>query len=236
MATGFTRCRAGGQLNDSGSHLLDVVLWMVDLAPARVSAFMDYLDTEVDINSALSIVFENGALANFSVVGTGPGPGMWEDITIWGTKGAIYSRNGRVTCKYGGNAPVEVDANSLPSRFASPDQNFVDAILGRDEIQVPPVCGFARDSVDRGRMGVGRKRWPPGAGEAGEKAVGDWGWTSSRQCRGRSPCRPVAIQEAVMHMWKLTTYFGVARRCCCRLLGAGHCGRVEVPRGTQGAI
>ncbi|MDE2724587.1 MAG: Gfo/Idh/MocA family oxidoreductase [Gemmatimonadota bacterium] len=39
----------GGQLNDSGSHLLDIVLWMVDQAPTRVSAFMDNLDTEVDI-------------------------------------------------------------------------------------------------------------------------------------------------------------------------------------------
>ena len=132
----------GGQLNDSGSHLLDIVLWMVDQAPESVSAFMENLDTEVDINSALSIRFANGALANFSIVGTGPGPGMWEDITIWGTKGAIYSRNGKITCKYGGKAPVEIDADSLPSRFVSPDQNFVDAILGRDEIQVPPICGL----------------------------------------------------------------------------------------------
>ena len=132
----------GGQLNDSGSHLLDIVLWMVDQEPERVSAFMENLDTEVDVNSALSIAFANGALANFSIVGTGPGPGMWEDITIWGSKGAIYSRNGKVTCKYGGKAPVEVDAAGLPSRFVSPDQNFVDAILGRDEVQVPPVCGL----------------------------------------------------------------------------------------------
>ena len=132
----------GGQLNDSGSHLLDVVLWMVDQDPVVVSAFMDNLDAEVDINSAMSIQFANGALANFSVVGTGPGPGMWEDITIWGTKGAIYSRKGKLTCKYGGKPEVEVDADSLPSRFSSPDQNFVDAILGKDEIQVPPICGL----------------------------------------------------------------------------------------------
>jgi predicted dehydrogenase len=130
----------GGQLNDSGSHLLDIVLWMINETPKVVTAMMDNFDTEVDINSALSIRFENGALANFSVVGTGPGPGMWEDITIWGTKGAIYSRNGKLTCKYGGNPPVEI--LDLPSRFASPDQNFVDAILGRDVIQVPATCGL----------------------------------------------------------------------------------------------
>jgi predicted dehydrogenase len=129
----------GGQLNDSGSHLLDIVLWMIDLTPVEVSARMEYFDGEVDINTSMSVRFENGALANFSVVGNGPGPGMWEDITIWGSKGAIYSRNGSLTCKYGGD-PVELDA--LPSRFTSPDQNFVDAILGRDVIQVPASCGL----------------------------------------------------------------------------------------------
>jgi len=130
----------GGQLNDSGSHLLDIVLWMIDETPHTVSAMMENFETEVDINSALTIRFENGALANFSVVGTGPGPGMWEDITIWGSRGAIYSRNGKLTCKYGGKDPVEI--HDLPSRFESPDQNFIDAIQGRDEIQVPPSCGL----------------------------------------------------------------------------------------------
>lgn len=130
----------GGQLNDSGSHLLDVVLWMIDEDPKTVSAFMEYFDGEVEINSALSIRFGNGALANLSVVGNAPGPGIWEDITIWGSKGAIYARNGKVTCKYGGNDPVEII--NLPTRFTSPDKNFVDAILGLDKIQIEPVCGL----------------------------------------------------------------------------------------------
>lgn len=129
----------GGQLNDSGSHLLDVVLWMIDQTPVEVSARINFFDREVDINTSMSVVFENGAFANFSVVGNGPGPGMWEDITIWGSKGAIYSRNGKLTCKYGSD-PVEIDA--LPSRFTSPDQNFIDAILGKDTIQVPAQCGL----------------------------------------------------------------------------------------------
>ena len=133
------RLSGGGQLNDSGSHLLDIVLWMVDQAPVEVSARMEFFDAEVDINTSMSVIFENGAIANFSVVGNGPGPGMWEDITIWGSQGAIYSRNGKLTCKYGGD-PVEV--NELPGRFSSPDHNFVDAVLGRDAIQVPALCGL----------------------------------------------------------------------------------------------
>ncbi len=130
----------GGQLNDSGSHLLDVVLWMTDQRPAEVSAFMAYFDGEVDVNSALSIRFAGGALANLSVVGNSVGPGIWEDITIWGSRGVFYLRNEKLTCKYGGRDPVEI--GPLPSRFSSPDRNFVDAILGRDEVQVPAICGL----------------------------------------------------------------------------------------------
>lgn len=129
----------GGQLNDSGSHLVDIVLWIVDQDPVEVSAYMEYFDAEVEINTSMTVRFENGAIANLSVVGNGPGPGMWEDITIWGEHGAFYSRNGTLTCKYGSD-PVEI--TDLPTRFSSPDQNFVDAILGRDAIQVPPECGL----------------------------------------------------------------------------------------------
>ncbi len=130
----------GGQLNDSGSHLLDIVLWMTGLQVDEVSAFMEYFGGEVDINSALSLKFTNGALGNLSIVGNGP-RGMWEDITIWGSRGAIYSRNGKVTCQFEGSQEV-YEPQGLPTRFTSPDRNFIDAVLGRDEVQVPPICGL----------------------------------------------------------------------------------------------
>ena len=59
----------GGQLNDSGSHLLDIVLWMTGLEVEQVHAYMENFESEVDINSALSLRFRNGALGNVSVVG-----------------------------------------------------------------------------------------------------------------------------------------------------------------------
>lgn len=129
----------GGQLNDSGSHLLDIILWMVDKDPVEVSARMEYFDAEVDINTSMTVLFDGGALASFSIVGNAPGPGIWEDITIWGERGALYARNGKLTCQYGQD-PIEV--KDLPTRFTNPDQNFVDAVFGRDEVQVPPSCGL----------------------------------------------------------------------------------------------
>jgi len=129
----------GGQLNDSGSHLLDIVLWTTGLVVDEVSGYVDNLDTEVDINSALSIRFTNGAMGTFSVVGNSPG-GMWEDITFWGTKAVIYLRNGHITYR-SVHTGDSFEPEGLP-QGSDPDQNFVDAVLGRDEVQVPPICGL----------------------------------------------------------------------------------------------
>ena len=130
----------GGQLNDSGSHLLDIVLWMTGLEVAEVQAYMEYLDSEVDINSALSLRFGNGALGTIAVVGNSPTGGIWEDITIWGTKAVVYIRQGQIFYKTQHSNEV-YEVNNLPGS-TTPDQNFIDAILGRDQVQVSPECGL----------------------------------------------------------------------------------------------
>ena len=130
----------GGQLNDSGSHLLDIALWMTGLEVAEVQAYMEYFDSEVDINSALSLRFGNGALGTIAVVGNSPTSGIWEDITIWGTKAVVYMRQGQIFYKTQYSNEV-YEVNNLPGS-TTPDQNFIDAILGRDQVQVPPECGL----------------------------------------------------------------------------------------------
>jgi predicted dehydrogenase len=128
----------GGQLNDSGSHLLDMVLWLTDLNVESVYAFIDNCGTPVDINSALAIKFTNGAQGTVSVVGDSACR-WYEDFTIWGTKGAIFYRNGKLLhCKESGEM---IEPTELPPG-GNHDQGFCDAILGRDKNWVPPECGL----------------------------------------------------------------------------------------------
>ena len=54
----------GGQINDSGSHLLDILLWVTGLTVAEVAAFMDNMGTPVDINSALAFRFHQRRSGN----------------------------------------------------------------------------------------------------------------------------------------------------------------------------
>lgn len=128
----------GGQLNDSGSHLLDIILWTSGLTAKSVHAYIDNCGTPVDINSALTMRFTNGAQGTISVVGDSA-CGWYEDFTIWGTKGVLFYRNGKLLhCNEKGEMcePVEMPAGG------NVDQGFLDAILGRDKNWVPAELGL----------------------------------------------------------------------------------------------
>ena len=130
----------GGQINDSGSHLLDIVLWTTGLAPKEVAAFMDNRGTPVDINSALSIVFMNGAHGNISVVGDAAG--WYEDITIWCDRGTFYVRNdGTFRVQGTDGKTFAPDLSEMPAG-SDIDTNFVYAVLGKEEIAAAPINGL----------------------------------------------------------------------------------------------
>jgi len=125
----------GGQLNDSGSHLLDIMMWMTGQQPAEVFAQIDNLGAEVDILTAMTCRTATGALMSFSVVGHSVN---WlEDITIWMEEGTLAIRGSTVTEWAGTERAREVPAEEL-GRSWSPDLNFIAAIRGKEEIQTPP--------------------------------------------------------------------------------------------------
>lgn len=77
----------GGQLYDSGSHLVDAVLWITGLEPTSVTSQMSFHDDDkrVDTQAGVTVRFENGAVANISV--SGDTPRVSEGIRIWGDDG-----------------------------------------------------------------------------------------------------------------------------------------------------
>ncbi len=128
----------GGQLNDSGSHLVDIVMWVTGLKVKEVYARSENFQSRVDINTSLSMRFDNGALGSMSIIGNAPG---WhEDHSIVGSKGAFYLRQGL--------GLIQQDAKGksvhvkLPKYTKDPDSNFIDSILGKDKPQTPPECGL----------------------------------------------------------------------------------------------
>ena len=130
----------GGQLNDSASHLLDIMLWVTGLVPDTVYAQVDNCGAKVDILSALAVRFRGGAVGSLAVVGDAPA--WWEDVTFYGEKGALYVRGSRLLLQTGYPKTKTEDVTDRHRYQGNADNNYVDSILGRDEPQTPPIWGL----------------------------------------------------------------------------------------------
>ena len=118
----------GGQLNDSGSHLIDILLWVLEASPDTVFAMIDNLDIEVDVLTAMSIKFDTGALCNISIVGHAQG-GVQEDFSIWLEDGGLFLRDGQLLRQGPGGKPMPVDNADLP-KGGNKDVAFIELIRG----------------------------------------------------------------------------------------------------------
>lgn len=124
----------GGQINDTGSHLVDFLMWIIDAPATKVSAYMQYFDRKVDINSALAFEYANGTIGNLSIIGSTT-VGWHEEITVVGSEASYLIRHDRLEiCDAHGN---RYQQEQLPPG-SQPVINFVNAVLGREEVQSKP--------------------------------------------------------------------------------------------------
>ena len=127
----------GGQLNDSGSHLIDIILYSTGLKAAEVFGYVENFDAEVDINSSSSVRFRNGAIGTINIVGNCPR--WYEDITVVGAEGVFLVRAGELTFD---NRKEVYKISGFNYGSTSADQNFISAISGKEEVLAPPICGL----------------------------------------------------------------------------------------------
>ncbi len=124
----------GGQLNDSGSHYQDILLWMTDLLPRSAEGFADSWQRgthrKVEIDSMHNVELSNGATGRVIIVGDILG-GFQDDVRIRGTKGDLMFYGNKVLMRPTGGDIQEVPC-ALPKGYPiSPCDNFVKLIRGR---------------------------------------------------------------------------------------------------------
>ncbi len=138
----------GGELADSGSHLVDAVFWMSGLVPEEVFALIDCRGREVDVLSAITFRCEGGALGTMAIVGEHPirmdeGMHFWCRDACITVEGSVWgARQPRVTVQRKGEDPQAVLPEDMKAFPGSKDQNFVRAIQGGEEVQAPAECGL----------------------------------------------------------------------------------------------
>jgi len=134
----------GGQMYDSGAHMFNSLVWSVESPIETVFAFADNLDTPVDINGTVNIRFQNGVLATMTIAGNCPADGA----------GMYYSfENARVDVDGWGGGWIKLFTGKgeekvvLEGETQSPNDNFVDAVLGRAEPQTSPLNGLIQSQL-----------------------------------------------------------------------------------------
>ena len=128
----------GGHFMDTGSHINDILLWTTGLEPKRVQAFINQDGADVDVLTAVTVEFTNGAVGTLAYTSLSP---EWrEEFTFYGDDGVM---------RFGAAEPLMVHKRGedivLPQAAGggnTPANNFVEAILGRAEVQAPGICGL----------------------------------------------------------------------------------------------
>ncbi|HZH60546.1 MAG TPA: Gfo/Idh/MocA family oxidoreductase [Metabacillus sp.] len=130
----------GGMLMDSGSHIIDVLLWTTGLKPLEVKSTIETHESPVELDSVSTIRFENNVVAGLTIIGNAP---CWHETYVFcGDQGAIFFDNGKITVQKLGKEPI---IPVLPEQTTNSDKSFISSIVGEHEVMVPG--SFAKEVV-----------------------------------------------------------------------------------------
>jgi predicted dehydrogenase len=137
----------GGMIYDSGAHVLNTLVWTVESDVEEVHAYVDNLDSPVDINGTVNVRFRNGVIACVAVCGEAPSKsaGTWNFERATATLDPWVGSDLHVTARMDGKYQ-EVDAG-VKGADADPQTNFIDAILGRAEPATTPHNGVVQSQL-----------------------------------------------------------------------------------------
>lgn len=124
----------GGMLLDSGSHIIDVLLWTTGLTPVDVKTNLQQHDAPVEIDTFTTLRFKEGAVGSLNIVGKAPRGSFVEKYAVIGEKGGMFYDEGKIVLHRDGAEP---EVPQLPPADHNPDKNFIRAIRGEEEVSVP---------------------------------------------------------------------------------------------------
>ena len=135
----------GGQMYDSGAHMFNSLVWSVESPVETVFAFTDNVGTPVDINGTVNIRFQNGVLATMTIAGNCLAGGGALIYTFERARIEVDGWNGSwIKVFKGWGAPETIE---VPGQSQLPNDNFIDAILGRAPAQTNATNGLIQSQL-----------------------------------------------------------------------------------------
>jgi predicted dehydrogenase len=134
----------GGQMYDSGAHMFNSLVWSVEQPISEVLAFTDNVGSPVDINGTVNIRFTNGVLATMTIAGNCPAYGAGMTYIFDGGRIDVDGWNGTWIKVIKGDEEITPE---LVGESNTPNDNFIDAILGRATPNTSPVNGVIQSQL-----------------------------------------------------------------------------------------
>jgi len=132
----------GGQMYDSGAHVLNGMMWIMNSPVVEVGCFYNNAGSPVDINGVAIMKFANGTLGSLAIGGNGP---HW-DVSIQLQTDKVVVKTGPhggsldITTHKGRKVYPQVETDDHPSAH-TPHLNFVRALQGQEPLRAPVRYG-----------------------------------------------------------------------------------------------
>lgn len=151
----------GGLIINQACHQIDLLQWLIDEMPESVNGFLEngaYHDIECDDEFTLYLKYKNGAKGVF-ISTTGEFPGV-NRLEISGTRGRLTVENNKLMFHQSNFSSksfselaqgpykrplaknIEIETDGKNPQHLGIMQNFTNAILGKEKLQVPGSEGL----------------------------------------------------------------------------------------------
>lgn len=133
----------GGEMYDSGAHLLNAFMWLMNDPVVEVACFYDACGSKVDINGVAIMRFQNGALGNVGIGGNCPSDFRY-GLQIQTDKMLVltdqYASKLELIGADGRRIYPRIEDDPHPAA-GTPHLNFINALLGKEPLRAPVRYG-----------------------------------------------------------------------------------------------
>ncbi len=127
----------GGFFVDAGTHIAEVICWLLDDDPVRVHAMFDGRGHATDLDGVLQVTFRRGALATIHFMGSTRAH-AGSGVTVYGSGGTLIARHD-AELAFATEGELQPVADLPPQRH--PAHHFIDVLRGRAEVECTVADG-----------------------------------------------------------------------------------------------
>jgi predicted dehydrogenase len=129
----------GGFMYDTGAHLLNAIMWLMNDPVIEVGCFLDRLNSPVDILGTAVMKFQSGAMGSVTFAGNTACFG--NELKIFTDRYVIHTDAYGRTLRITGKDDAALDLQLPPEEAGTPHANFVAALQGKEPLRAPVRYG-----------------------------------------------------------------------------------------------